>query len=165
MSMDMGIEMLLIGLKNKYLTKTNNMEVREVLTPQFPPTHKTNNMEKEFIPYEQALELKELGFDVECLSYWEGESFSHHLATIEGDDYIIPAPLYQQAFRWFREKYDLRIWIESNHGILHFEYVIATTNPNFINKQFNDFSYHKTHEEAELACLKKLIEIVKNKQQ
>ena len=26
-------------------------------------------MEKEFVPYEQALELKELGFDEPCLAY------------------------------------------------------------------------------------------------
>ena len=73
------------------------------------------------------------------------------------------APTFSQAFRWFREKYDLRIWVESNYGVTKFEYVIATTNPNFIDKQFNDLSAYKTYEEAELACLIKLIEIVKNK--
>jgi hypothetical protein len=61
-------------------------------------------MEKEFVPYELALELKQLGFDGPCLSYYEGESFSYHLASIKGDDYIIPAPLYQQVFRWLYQK-------------------------------------------------------------
>ena len=61
-------------------------------------------MEKEFIPYEQALKLKELGFDKECLKrYYEKE-------LVGNGGYFpnsIKAPLYQQAFRWFREKYRL----------------------------------------------------------
>ena len=105
----------------------------------------------EFIPYEQALELKELGFKEECLSYYEGESFSYHLATMtSGDDYIIPAPLYQQAFRWFREKYNLHHFIERD-GYVY--YAVC-------QHSFNEAC--KTYEEAELACLKKLIEIVKS---
>jgi hypothetical protein len=129
---------------------------------------------KDFIPYEQALELKELGFDEPCLGFYEFGSMDEewHLRTkyVSKNEYndvihILKVPLYQQAFRWFREKYDLRIWIESNYGVLKFEYVIATTNPNFMDKQFNDFSGYKTYEEAELACLIKLIEIVKTKQQ
>ena len=125
---------------------------------------KLNNMTKEFIPYEQALALKELGFDEPCFgSYDPFGSKQLSCSGIYTYGNCIAAPLYQQAFRWFREKYDLRIWIESNYGVLKFEYVIATTNFNFIDKQFNDLSGYKTYEEAELECLKKLIEIVKNK--
>ena len=124
-------------------------------------------MEKEFIPYEQALALKELGFDEECLMYWNDygkQAVSRFQLLNKINSWsmnYIEAPTFSQVFRWFRVKYDLRIWIESNHGISHFEYVIATTNSDFINKQFNDSSYYKTYEEAELECLKKLIEIVK----
>jgi hypothetical protein len=123
-------------------------------------------MTQEFIPYQQALELKELGFDEPCFG-WFTNSYLRIGSVVEnkhvqGEDETL-APLYQQAIRWFRENHDLRIWIESNYGVLKFEYVIATTNPNFIDKQFNDFSGYNTYEEAELACLIKLIEIVKNK--
>ena len=137
-------------------------------------------MEKEFIPYEQALALKELGFDEPCfgtyLSSFQSDWKVYELILEMGiteefednrDVYLLEeacsAPTFSQAFRWFREKYDLRIWVESNYGVTKFEYVIATTNPNFIDKQFNDLSAYKTYEEAELACLIKLIEIVKNK--
>jgi hypothetical protein len=131
---------------------------------------------KDFIPYEQAFALKELGFDEPCFGYYEpnGEldyienhilkDFPYLAKNSEWQD-LVAAPTFSQSFRFFREKYDLRIWIESNYGVLKFEYVIATTNPNFIDKQFNDFSGYKTYEEAELACLIKLIEIVKTKQQ
>jgi hypothetical protein len=133
-------------------------------------------MEKEFTPYQEALELKELGFDEPCFGYYEDNNLTITFPSTSSNGWkwvgnsIIPAkntnaPLFQQAFRWFREKFDLRIWIESNYGVAKFEYVIATTNPNFLNKQFNDFSGYNTHEEAELECLKKLIQIVKENKQ
>jgi hypothetical protein len=116
---------------------------------------------KDFTPHQQALELKELGFDEPCYGFYD--EFSNNKIAYGYSVGINKAPTYSQAFRFFREKYDLRIWIESNYGVLKFEYVIATTNPNFIDKQFNDFSGYKTYEEAELACLIKLIEITRTK--
>ena len=118
-------------------------------------------MNKEFIPYEQASELEQLGFNEPCFGYYYNRELSFGARTSYGE--VVEAPLYQQAFRWFREKYDLRIWIESNRGVLFYEYVIATTNPSFIDEQFIDNEAFNTYEEAELACLDKLIEIVKTK--
>jgi len=129
-------------------------------------------MEKEFIPHEQALALKELGFDEFCfgryliITDWEiptGEIRLQLGAKIEDyDKNQFIAPLYQQAFRWFREKYKL------------FGYVMDTEDGNYywgISKSFSgeteedssEGPYDDTYEEAELECLKKLIEIVKNK--
>jgi hypothetical protein len=120
-------------------------------------------MKIEFVTYELSLELKQLGFDETCLSYYEGESFSYHLASIKGDDYIIPAPLFQQAFRWFRDKKlsDMCVcrYQGRDDGGVYYYYCIT-----------NDFGVEETrhfqegffsYEEAELACLTKLIEIVK----
>ena len=133
-------------------------------------------MKKEFVKYEQALALKELGFDGPCFGFYtHNEKLCRYGSTNDSVDFQMCthseiyntyslSPTFSQAFRWFREKYDLRIWIESNYGVLKFEYVIATTNFNFIDKQFNDLSGYKTYEEAESACLDKLIEIVKNKE-
>jgi hypothetical protein len=114
-------------------------------------------MEKEFIPYEQALELKELGFDEQCLAYYLADALftSNDIVYNSTDIPIIKAPLYQQAFRWFREKYNLFGCIDlqpahwfvriddkiKNHYLLRFE----------------------TYEEAELDCLKEFINLVKNK--
>jgi hypothetical protein len=113
-------------------------------------------MNKEFIPYEQALELKELGFDEKCLAYYNIDPiFSKPFILIEESfDYkwCLPAPLYQQAFRWFREKYSILLY--KDYGkVPHFTIIqnLIFENPDI------------TYEEAELACLKKLIEIVKNK--
>jgi hypothetical protein len=107
-------------------------------------------MNKEFIPYEQALELKELGFDERTLdAYYKttdgGVSLLRFIDKGRQINYPfvrIPAPLYQQAFRWFREKYNLS----------HLDLLVM-----------HIFEWKTPYEEAELACLNKLIEIVKNK--
>jgi len=106
-------------------------------------------MEKEFIPYEQALELKELGFDIPSIS---GYSYS------DSDKLLTQAILYQQAFKWFREKYKLHSTITS---ISQESWQWHITKPGeSLGKLYDEDFY--TYEEAELACLKKLIEIVKN---
>jgi hypothetical protein len=144
-------------------------------------------MEKEFIPYEQALALKELGFDEEiCFGRWttypDGSGFldtTKH-SIYQGRDDLnrqCLAPLYQQAFRWFREKYDLvieqcvpfqRLYsTEDDHfEILEFGYRIYSFDQfrgGLRNKIEWDGYDNSNEEEAELECLKKLIEIVKSK--
>ena len=75
-------------------------------------------MEKEFIPYEQALALKELGFDEPCFGYYIGGDWDYdeydmtlqfEIDFSKGnyllDDKKCTAPTFSQAFRWFRERY------------------------------------------------------------
>jgi hypothetical protein len=115
-------------------------------------------MKNEFIPYEQALELKELGFDEPCLAaYLTAGRFLDISEYVNHGDYRILAPLYQQAFRWFREKYVFCINMVA-HDLFYF-------NIQYVNS-IEDLSAHlyigeifETYEEAELACLKKLIEL------
>lgn len=133
-------------------------------------------MNKEFIPYEQALALKELGFNEPCFGCYTSSLIpsnftDYSLETEFGmnespSDWVnsnflgnaCSAPLFQQAFRWFRETCDI-IQTISRDGSLAKEgmwaYTIITD-----GIYFNDG--YKTYEEAELACLQKLIEIVKN---
>lgn len=126
-------------------------------------------MEKEFIPYEQALALKELGFDEPCLDFYDNnkELFYNHENKEKihiGDS--VKAPLYQQAFRWFREKHKLtsgisvycKKFVDENNKICDlFEPAIVNEVKSLWTEGFN------TYEEAELECVKKLIEIVKSK--
>jgi hypothetical protein len=132
-------------------------------------------MNKEFIPYEQALELKELGFNEKCVNHYSehnGESLLHLMSTtpVKNESFITykgcAAPLYQQAFRWFREKYNLFSVIDVDQTMEPlFCYSLSKYKGNFqwdnILPTYSELYY--TYEEAELACLKKLIEIVKNK--
>lgn len=113
-------------------------------------------MEKEFVSYEIALELKQLGFDDPCIGkfyynqleiggIWTNNDFK------EDPDIFISAPLYQQVFRWFREKYG----------------VYARPDKFDVDKWWVDWgdwnsSIYGTYEEAEHEWLLKLIEIAKN---
>lgn len=137
-------------------------------------------MEKDFIRYEQAIAMKELGFDEPCIAFYI-ENDSHSLQYFKSvikfnTDGItneetntsrigslnIVAPLYQQAFRWFREKYKLEssisAFVENFKVNCYLFEIIDVINDTCYEGIDNGFS---THEEAELACLKKLIEIVK----
>ena len=139
-------------------------------------------MKKEFVPYELALELKQLGFDEPCfgsyvkLTKTQNTFFMNDVVdeidreTPLHKSLITKAPLYQQAFRWFREKYSWQHSIDPTSDQHNFElgynYWIWNnktgeeyhTMPK--NRPTGDWEY-ETHEEGELACLKKLIEIVK----
>ena len=145
-------------------------------------------MEKEFIPYEQALALKELGFDEPCICCYDSKKLVHLLVNCTEnnelidckistyfDKDLIKSPLYQQAFRWFREKYDLviepcvpfqRLYSteEDHFEILEFGYRIYSFDQyrgGLRDKIEWDGYDNSNEEEAELECLKKLIEIIK----
>jgi hypothetical protein len=120
-------------------------------------------MNKEFIPYEEALALKELGFNEPCMAiyYSKDKSFSwhHHIdhtndePALDSGEFNISAPLYQQAFRWFREKHNIFAYVDPNYC-----YKI------WVDDEFFEHSVdHDNYEEAELECLKQLIKIVKEK--
>ena len=85
-------------------------------------------MNKEFVSYELAVKLKELGFDEPCLGFYDGKGdttlYFNNLRNGSGDFEPFNnnkrltwfgAPLYQQAFRWFREKYDLHVQIRKEN--------------------------------------------------
>ena len=113
-------------------------------------------MNKEFVPYEEALALKELGFNEPCLAFYNHKNLSCAFDYLNGGfknfDENVAAPLYQQAFRWFREKYGLYCGFVETKTIK-------------IRWEHNSFEtvVGETDEQAELECLRKLIEIVKDK--
>lgn len=121
-------------------------------------------MKNEFISYEQAVALKELGFDEPCFGNYEDGKDSFYLFeqnfkenTNSYYDEEVSAPLKQQVFRFFREKYGLYSWITMELGNKStFCWVLSGEHT---STQYA--AYFKTYEEAESACIDKLIEIVK----
>jgi hypothetical protein len=109
-------------------------------------------MEKEFVTYKQALALKELGFDEPCMS-------SKDMNNGQG---LIQIPLYQQIFRWFRDKHKLDGWVTPYYSFKGKLYSFLIENGKEENLKDSDEDY-KSHEEAESACIDKLIEICKTK--
>lgn len=120
-------------------------------------------MEKEFIPYEQALEIKELGFNQPCFGYYTGDKKHLQLRPNMGrmnepSDDVPTAPTFSQAFRWFREKFGLNSHIHQENRD-EYSYCCGQG----YSDEIGGYRGFETYEEAELECLKKLIEIVKNK--
>jgi hypothetical protein len=125
-------------------------------------------MDKEFVPYEQALALKELGFDEPCFGWYDSEyqeilNYDHthnYCGWLNGNH--CSAPTFSQTFRWFREKYGLEGTPQRAEDFMWYKWIIHLYNENGKKYVANWYEY-KTYEEAELECLKKLIELSKNK--
>jgi hypothetical protein len=129
-------------------------------------------MTKEFVPYELALKLKQLGFNEPCISHYTAYGkFSNDYSAprkynseFELGSYI-SAPIFSQAFRWFRDKYFIHGEPKYDGGLTKetawYDYTIIS-NIDWDNSKIKDNQY-KTYEEAELACLEKLIEILEKK--
>jgi hypothetical protein len=132
-------------------------------------------MEKEFITYNQALALKELGFDEPCLKMGMSDIDIINTERTDEGDYPknshlfsgwVAIPTYSAAFRWFRKKYGLigqpiPLCISYPGKVTHYGWSIVS-NQNSIDWENEDNGF-KIYEEAELACLDKLIEICKTK--
>jgi hypothetical protein len=127
-------------------------------------------MEKEFIPYEQALALKELGFDEPCFGYYVGKDREVYMSNetlsapfrfrLESKTTFV-APLYQQAFRWFREKYKMDSVIIRSFSMTNSYHYNIVIDQDYGNDLQSTSIPNRTYQQAEQECLKKLIEIVK----
>ena len=131
-----------------------------------------SDISKNFIPYDLALELKDLGFDEPCFAFYGLSRDDYktirlsifqnlktdYLPDVHHLDVTCDAPLYQQAFRFFREKYGLHYIICKNIQMDGYGYREVILIPYM---EENENTIFKTYEEAELACIKKLIEIAK----
>jgi hypothetical protein len=125
---------------------------------------------KDFTPYKEALVLKELGFEEPCLGNFADDE-NHTLFTNGNRPGKTNAPTYSQAFRFFREKYKLQPSVNSFCFEEYSFNIMGNRNEILYpiqHKLLNDGKKNPwefdTYEEAELACLRKLIEIVKQKQ-
>ena len=138
------------------------------------------NYLKDFVPKKQALALKKLGFDEPCLMAYLGKEKEPYLKCddtlhLQAKDVLNPlkTPTYSQAFRWFREKHLIFSSIlpfqdiEDNVGLCYYYCVIELYECSGEDILCNETSLGASDsnfpspEEAELECLKKLIEIVK----
>ena len=137
-------------------------------------------MEREFVSYEVALELKDLGFDEPCFAFYGLSRDDYktirlsifqnlktdYLPDIHHLDVTCDAPLYQQAFRFFREQLLLDsciipYWfIDGEYKVKKYTYSIEPSNR--FDEYFEcDSDEYDTYKDAELECLRKLIEIAK----
>ena len=130
-----------------------------------------------FVPFEIALKLKELGFVEPCIAFYSYETSEIYPVMQEptkGSHFntgnflvTLRAPLFQQVFDWFREKHNLagcidclsKEFVEAMPEICEKPYRVHITHT--IKSGVSVLIEFDTYEEAQIACLEKLIEIVK----
>lgn len=134
-------------------------------------------MNKEFAPYDIALSVKGLGYREECFGFYDDilneNETEHRLFPIRTQtltdrmlESLTPAPIYQQLFRWLLEEVvDKEDYMITRNG----------GNPDTWDGQVYGKSSRTgragwqyesqgvSYTEAQDACLRKLIEIVKEK--
>ena len=135
-------------------------------------------MDKDFTLYEEAFELNQLGFDEPCLGHYSNGEFvysSHTNNTMQRFRYS--APLYSQAFRWFRCNYwyyasisptidigNVDFTVEVSHFFQEDRYVGEGDEQEYFPRGLELVYTERfdTYEEAELACLKEMIKTANN---
>lgn len=136
---------------------------------------KEGKMNKQFVTYEIAILLKELGFDEEVLRWYDHQrkDKTMYVSILKKDmDKHIPAPLWQQAIDWFEEQ-DIIISC-SGDRISNYSWTVYEINPRdstVIDIIINDSSYtfyydnitYETRYKAREAAILKAIELIKNR--
>ena len=122
-------------------------------------------MDKEFVTYRQALLLKELGFNEDTFGGYDFEDkqlyigYENEYGRTWNLDFYIHAPLKQRVFRWFREKYNLHHIVIWDSDTNNFD---AGLFGELVTPFLEEDTIFHTYEEAENACIDKLLEIAKN---
>jgi len=134
-------------------------------------------MEKQFVTYEIALALKELGFDEECLAYYAKPTTKEDIELfftsgvygwVKQNNTILQkctTPLWQQAIDWFREKYKLHINILGDGFNGEFKgYYYSITEEGWINwyESIDSGKWYDDYKECQKQAILKAIELCKN---
>ena len=141
--------------------------------------NKQSSVDKDFVLYEEALALKELGFNEPCIGWWfvcnnkanlhlveNGEAEDNNNIEISEEDFpeyesmykgSCSAPTFSQAFRWFDENTELMGFVVPSIKEGHFDWLIRID----WEEEIECDEAYSSRIEAELECLRKLIEIVK----
>ena len=125
-----------------------------------------NSIESNFVPYQIALDMKSIGFDEPCLGLYHNDKTFYPTQCKSHEQYygqVCSAPLFQQAFRFFREKYELIHWLNDGGLIPKNQWYFTIRHKNEI-LPFN-WVEDTTYEHAEQECLNKLIQIAKEDKQ
>ena len=135
-------------------------------------------MKNQFVTYEIALKLKELGFDEFCFAHYCNGDLITKTAILKSStmqyyqqnninpsnqykDQKCTAPLWQQAIDWLREKYNIHIYIDFYDGLYGF--AIKLNKEKLYNRCGSFEPGFKNYPEAREQAILKCIELLKNK--
>ena len=130
------------------------------------------NPESEHLPVEESKILKTLGFDIPCIKYlWHDPSLKDLVSLSYSSDVIssnwnsedvfTSVPLLQQVFQWLRIKHNILANVYSNASGYLYEWHDAeggTHRGDSGFKGYNDGGCWDYYEEAEIECLRFLID-------
>ncbi len=123
-------------------------------------------MKEQFVTYEIALKLKELGFDEECFGRYEGADYylekwnevklepTHTTSQNTFSWQLASALLWQQVIDFFRQKHNIWIQIEMQYydGITY-TYTIIQNNGKVIKSEEEFHEYYEAREQAILKAI------------
>lgn len=126
-------------------------------------------MKKRFVPYNLALKLKKLGFNEDCFGYYgdpligEQERFSLRIDWMP-ESYPFKnslhclAPIWEQAFDWFREKHGLHSYLRWNSQEPSYQWEWCIEGDIFGGETESRLNW--SYDEAKLSLLIRLITLV-----
>lgn len=133
---------------------------------------------RDFIPNLEAIELKKLGFNDDCIYAFNQNggllSFNgaYYMNSLM-DQTCVSSPSYRQAFKFIRDNFSIESCVIPcfeeeckyyTNFLYHSQILLRRKKHNVIrteNNKHNQKMWFDKHEDAELACLKRLIELVK----
>ena len=135
-------------------------------------------LNKDFIPYEEALALKELRFDEACSTFYKlGDSELYYDTILQSQKVKfrnntelnaygdlkekISAPSYQQAFRFLREKAGLEGVVQRCKDFPHYKFQVNMYLPHIKTYLYAEVEFN-SYEAAQLACLKHMLKRMSN---
>jgi hypothetical protein len=124
-------------------------------------------MEKEFVPYELALELKQINFKERVLSYFEDEKPKlYHI--LDGWDFntsfltCVSRPTYSQVFDWFEKNHKMIAIIQPVDSWNNWCYEVLAEDIMslfYVAFQSEEVEF-KTKVEAQNDCILKMIQFI-----
>lgn len=126
-------------------------------------------MKEQFVSYEIALKLKELGFDEPCFGLYKNEILYRDYETFQWNEFsnCIKAPLWQQVEQFLRNKYNLIILYNTTPS---FDSIYPSKYQSAIHAPFNPFKWTTgkyyigdTFEDAREQAIIKAIELCKRR--
>lgn len=132
-----------------------------------------------FLPYEDCLKLKQLGFNDECFTFYNNgildlENMHKWLYCTNQDTFSesknCTAPTYEQFFHWLREIHNIDAWVqpfmnEKKNGLYIIPYLPDESYSYYIFKDgiyVSDKCDLLDFEEAQLELVKEIIERLEN---
>lgn len=106
-------------------------------------------MKNQFVPYDIALKLKELGFNDKCFDFYDDK---FHLG--EG----VKAPLYQQTFQFLRDKFNFSGNIDCCDNLSTWNIKSSKLDKGIYSNKVQSYN------DAQNECIQEIIKLIENEQ-